>query len=67
MNQGRKKTFENGRQWGGNERISELIRQRTGKIRCRKQVSSHLQVLKGFLRDNDECTLLSKNFNLIKN
>ncbi len=52
---GRKKHDLHGKQSGGNEFISDFILRRTGEWRTRKQVSSHLQVLKSFLGDNKPC------------
>ena len=40
---------------GGNEFISHEIRLQTGKVIDRKKVSSHIQVLKGLLKDNPKC------------
>jgi transcriptional enhancer factor len=51
---GRKKYMLDGALRGRNELIQDSIRKDTGIIRCRKQVSSHLQVLKQHLRDQKE-------------
>lgn len=52
---GRKKADLKGKQSGGNEFIADFIEQTTGVKRNRKQVSSHIQVLKGFLSENKAC------------
>lgn len=56
--QGRKKELLNGKQSGGNEHITAYIEKCTGVVRDRKQVSSHIQVLRGLLCDNEACLYL---------
>lgn len=52
---GRKKILVNSKPCGRNELIADYIRRKTGKVRTRKQVSSHIQVLKNMRKHDADC------------
>ena len=60
-NRGRQKKVLNGKLSGSNEFITDYIFKATGQKRDRKKVSSHIQVLKGFLQENPGCEYICMN------
>lgn len=54
---GRRKILVNGKPCGRNELISDFIYRKTCKIRTRKQVSSHIQVLKNTRKGDSHCKI----------
>ncbi|KAK4053091.1 hypothetical protein OIV83_001826 [Microbotryomycetes sp. JL201] len=49
---GRKKVLVAGKSLGRNELIADYVLRKTGEVRSRKQVSSHIQVLKNLRKDD---------------
>lgn len=55
---GRRKKTVDGKLCGRNELLMKQILTWTGELRDRKQISSHIQVLKGFMPHNEGCRFL---------
>lgn len=58
---GRKKKLLGTKLCGRNEEISLKIEEWTGVLRKRKQISSHIQVLRAFMVGNEECKFQWRN------
>lgn len=54
---GKKKIIVGNKPCGRNELIANYIQRTTGKTRTRKQVSSHVQVLKKMKKNDANCEL----------
>ena len=58
---GRKKILVGSRKCGRNELVADYILRKTGETRSRKQVSSHLQVLKNVRKNDKACSWSLRN------